>query len=99
MVLTRNPKIIIMLSLMVLPSALYADQFQVIRVTDGDTIAAVSNGKEITVNLVGIDAPELPMEKAIGIWELRDQYFGLEGDVWIGRLTGDLLHPTGMPVG
>jgi endonuclease YncB( thermonuclease family) len=50
-----------------------ADQFRVIRVTDGDTIAVVTNGKEITVNYVGIDASELPMKK-----HLRGQPFSLK---------------------
>jgi endonuclease YncB( thermonuclease family) len=35
-----------------------ADQFQVIRVTDGDTIKVTNNGKTSVIRLVGIDAPE-----------------------------------------
>jgi len=35
-----------------------ADQFKVVRVSDGDTINAVSDENKIKVRLVGIDAPE-----------------------------------------
>ena len=46
--------------LIVLPSLSNADQFKVIRVYDGDTIAVADNGKRIRVRLVGIDSPEVP---------------------------------------
>ncbi len=81
MVLIRNPIVIIMLSLMVLPAALYADQFRVIRVIDGDTITVITNGNEITVSLVGIDAPELPKEK-----HLRGQPFSLKAKEHLAEL-------------
>ena len=35
-----------------------ASQFKVVRVSDGDTINAISNENEMKVRLVGIDAPE-----------------------------------------
>ena len=44
--------------LFVFPTLSPADQLQVTRVTDGDTIKAATDHMEITVRLVGIDAPE-----------------------------------------
>ena len=41
------------------PSGLFAGQFKVIRVQDGDTVTAYGQDIEITVALLGIDAPEL----------------------------------------
>ena len=61
--LNHNLKIILILILMPVPIALYADQFRVTRVYDGETITAVENGKEIEIRLVGIDAPELSKMK------------------------------------
>ena len=40
-----------------------ADQFKVTSVYDGDTLKAESQGYEITVRLVGIDAPETSKKK------------------------------------
>jgi endonuclease YncB( thermonuclease family) len=41
-----------------IPAICFAGQFKVIRVTDGDTIKVTGNGKNMTIRLVGIDAPE-----------------------------------------
>jgi endonuclease YncB( thermonuclease family) len=46
-----------------LPKHILAAQFKVIRVYDGDTIKAKSISKEITIRLVGIDAPETSKKK------------------------------------
>jgi endonuclease YncB( thermonuclease family) len=46
---------------MVMPS--FAAQFKVIRVYDGDTLKAKSISREITIRLVGIDAPESSRKK------------------------------------
>ena len=46
-----------------IPVICFAAQFKVVRVTDGDTIKVVNNGKASTIRLVGIDAPETSKEK------------------------------------
>jgi endonuclease YncB( thermonuclease family) len=43
--------------------ASFAGQFKVIRVYDGDTLRAESLGIEVTVRLVGIDAPKTSKKK------------------------------------
>ena len=45
------------------PLSLFAGQFKVIQVYDGDTVIATENGKDITIRLVGIDAPEISRKK------------------------------------
>ena len=47
------------------PLLSFADQFKVVRVYDGDTITVVEDGKEITIRLVGIDAPEISRKKHV----------------------------------
>jgi len=42
---------------------IYAGQFKVTRVTDGDTIKVSGNGSATTIRLVGIDAPETSKKK------------------------------------
>jgi endonuclease YncB( thermonuclease family) len=42
---------------------LFAGQFKCTRVSDGDTIKVTGGGNEITVRLVGIDAPETSKRK------------------------------------
>jgi endonuclease YncB( thermonuclease family) len=49
--------------LLTFESISFADQFKVIAVYDGDTLKAESQGYEITVRLVGIDAPETSKKK------------------------------------
>ena len=46
-----------------IPAICFAGQFKVVRVTDGDTIKVVNNGKASTIRLVGIDAPETSKKK------------------------------------
>jgi endonuclease YncB( thermonuclease family) len=46
-------------TLLFLSLSSFAGQFSVAHVYDGDTINASENGKEITIRLVGIDAPEI----------------------------------------
>ncbi len=48
---------------LLLPGILYAGQFKVTRVYDGDTLKASGHDIEIKVRLVGIDAPETPKGK------------------------------------
>ena len=40
-----------------------AGQFKVTRVTDGDTVKVAGNGENMTIRLVGIDAPETSKKK------------------------------------
>ena len=44
------------------PVLSFADQFKCVHVYDGDTIKVINN-IEMTIRLVGIDAPELPLKK------------------------------------
>ena len=55
--------IFILIAFLLIPSPSFADQFKVVRVTDGDTIKAAINGMEIIVRLIGIDAPERSRKK------------------------------------
>jgi endonuclease YncB( thermonuclease family) len=48
---------------LVFPTLLWAGQFKVTRVTDGDTIKVVANEKKEIIRLVGIDAPETSKRK------------------------------------
>jgi micrococcal nuclease len=48
---------------LVLPLSSVAGQFKVVQVYDGDTIKVIDNGKEVTIRLVGIDAPEISKKK------------------------------------
>jgi len=54
---------ILLLCLLWYVTASYADQFKVVRVTDGDTIKVTNNGTTSTIRLVGIDAPEKSRKK------------------------------------
>jgi endonuclease YncB( thermonuclease family) len=58
----KNCRIIavIIAALLGFPILLWAGQFKVTSVTDGDTINVVGNGKKEIMRLVVIDAPELP---------------------------------------
>jgi len=49
--------------MLVFPTAAFAGQFKVVRVTDGDTIKAAIGITEIIVQLLGIDASEKSKEK------------------------------------
>ena len=48
----------------------HAAQWVVVRVLDGDTVKAKSLSKEITIRLVGIDAPETSRKKSIPTFAL-----------------------------
>jgi micrococcal nuclease len=47
----------------VFPGLLFAGQYKVARVTDGDTIQVVADATKTTIRLVGIDAPEVSHAK------------------------------------
>lgn len=51
--------------LIFIPLLTFADQFKVVSVYDGDTIKAIKDENEITIRLVGIDAPEISHKKHI----------------------------------
>ena len=57
------PILSILLFNLILVSVSIAGQFKVTRVTDGDTINVVGNGKKEIIRLVGIDAPEKSRRK------------------------------------
>ncbi len=47
------------------PLSAFAGQYKVVRVYDGDTIKVAENGKEMSIRLVGIDAPEISKKKRL----------------------------------
>ena len=59
----RLSQIILLTIFIAIPAICFAGQFKVVRVTDGDTIKVVNNGKASTIRLVGIDAPETSKKK------------------------------------
>lgn len=54
---------IILITLLTSVCVCFAGQFKVTRVTDGDTIKVAGDGSNITIRLVGIDAPETSKKK------------------------------------
>jgi micrococcal nuclease len=50
--------LILIVAIFIFPAIVLAGQFKCTRVTDGDTIAVVTDGQKHTIRLVGIDAPE-----------------------------------------
>jgi endonuclease YncB( thermonuclease family) len=58
----RYSSIVILLFICV-PVSVFAGQFKVTRVYDGDTFRAIGHDIEIKVRLVGIDAPEVSKKK------------------------------------
>ena len=65
-----------------LPLSSFAGQFKVVGVYDGDTIKVIENGKEITIRLVGIDAPEISTKK-----HLPGQPFCLKAKEYLSALV------------
>jgi endonuclease YncB( thermonuclease family) len=62
----RSPKLLLVFVVLVhciFALDIYAGQFKVTRVVDGDTIKVSGNGETVTVRLVGIDAPETSKRK------------------------------------
>jgi endonuclease YncB( thermonuclease family) len=70
------------LALLFLPPTLYAGQYKVIRVHDGDTLTTISDGKEIKVRLVGVDAPELSIKS-----HLPGQPFSIKAKEYLASLV------------
>ena len=68
--------------LAVFPLLSFAHQFKVASVYDGDTIKVTENGKEITIRLVGIDAPEISRKK-----DLPGQPFCLKSKEYLSGLV------------
>ncbi len=71
-------RIAIVISILyLLPSLAHADNFRgkVVRVTDGDTIKVMREGKEVKIRLAGIDCPE------------KDQPYGDESKQFTSALT------------
>ena len=69
-----------------LPLSSFAGQFKVVHVYDGDTIKVIENGKEITIRLVGIDAPEISRKK-----DLPGQPFCLKAKEYLSSLVLDKM--------
>jgi endonuclease YncB( thermonuclease family) len=55
--------LILVIVLLVFPYISFAGQYKCLRVVDGDTIKVANNGNQLTIRLVGIDAPELPKKE------------------------------------
>jgi endonuclease YncB( thermonuclease family) len=73
---------VIICMLLLRPLLAFADQFKVVSIYDGDTITVAENGKEITIRLVGIDAPEISRNK-----ELPGQPFCLKSKEHLSSLV------------
>jgi endonuclease YncB( thermonuclease family) len=65
-----------------LPLFSFAGPFKVVHLYDGDTIEVTENGKELTVRLVGIDAPEISTKK-----HLPGQPFCLKAKEYLSALV------------
>jgi len=63
MLISRSLKVTLLFILFLIPSILFAGQFKVVRVYDGDSLTATGHDIKIKVRLVGIDAPELKRGK------------------------------------
>jgi len=63
MLISRSFKVILLFILFLTPSILFAGEFKVTGVYDGDSLKATGHDIQIKVRLVGIDAPELKRGK------------------------------------
>jgi len=50
--------LLLLIAALVFPYFSFAGQYKCTRVVDGDTIKVANNGSQLTIRLVGIDAPE-----------------------------------------
>ncbi len=66
------------------PHFSFAGPFKVVGVYDGDTIKIIENGKEITIRLVGIDAPEISHKQ-----DLPGQPFCLKAKEYLSALVAE----------
>ena len=66
------------------PHFSFAGPFKVVGVYDGDTIKIIENGKEITIRLVGIDAPEISHKQ-----DLPGQPFCLKAKEYLSSMVLD----------
>jgi len=57
------PALILVIFLIVFPCLTFASQYKCTRVVDGDTIKVANHGNQLTIRLVGIDAPETSHKK------------------------------------
>jgi endonuclease YncB( thermonuclease family) len=72
---TKVPFILSMFIFLSIPHVLEAWEGEVIKVVDGDTIVVNKEGKSITINLDGIDAPE------------KNQAFGKEAEEFLASMV------------
>jgi micrococcal nuclease len=94
---------ILILTLLILPSLLFAGQHRVIRVVDGDTIVVDYKGKHEKVRLLCVNTPEsvhpdknqnIPIGKVASRYRkerLRGQYVDLEFEGPLGGGYGRLF--------
>jgi len=82
MLISRYLKIILLFILLITPSILFAGQFKVIGVYDGDSLTAIGHDIKIKVRLVGIDSPELKRGK-----HKPGQPFGQKAKKFLARLV------------
>ena len=60
----RSVLLITILTLFIFNASLsFAGQYKVARITDGDTIQVIADGRKTTIRLVGMDAPEVSHAK------------------------------------
>lgn len=74
--------VVIISILLLLPVLAFTGQFKVVSIYDGDTIMVTENGKEITIRLFGIDAPEISRNE-----ELPGQPFCIKSKEHLSRLV------------
>ena len=82
MLIARSLKFILLFLLLLTPSILFAGQFKVTSVHDGDSLRASGHDIQIKVRLVGIDAPELKRGK-----NKPSQPFGQRAKKFLTRLV------------
>jgi len=82
MLISRSLKVILFFILFITPSILFAGQFKVTGVYDGDSLTATGHDIKIKVRLVGIDAPELKRGK-----HKPGQPFGQRAKKFLARLV------------
>jgi len=81
MLISRSLKVTLLFILLITPSILFAGQFKVTGVYDGDSLTAIGHDIKIKVRLVGIDAPELKRGK-----HKPGQPFGQKAKKFLARL-------------
>jgi len=82
MLIARSLKVFLLFILLLTPSILFARQFKVTGVHDGDSLKATGHDIEIKVRLVGIDTPETKKGK-----HKLGQPFGQKAKKFLARMV------------